>query len=52
MPKQYQCRFCPKSYNEVLEFLDHFDTHMNKDQTEAEENGPKNGSHEAKSLKE
>ena len=28
MPEQFQCRFCPKSYNEVLEFLDHFESHV------------------------
>ena len=29
MPEQFQCRFCPESYQGVLEFLDHFETHMN-----------------------
>ena len=30
MAEQFQCRFCQKSYKEVLGFLDHFETHMNK----------------------
>ena len=30
MSEQFQCRFCQKSYKEVLGFLDHFETHMNK----------------------
>ena len=37
MPEQFQCRFCPKSYKEVLEFLDHFETHMDQDYTEEKE---------------
>ena len=32
MGEQYQCRFCPKSYKEVLEFLDHFETHMKQNE--------------------
>ena len=32
MPDQFKCRFCHKSYTEILEFLDHFETHMNQDQ--------------------
>ena len=40
MSGQYQCRFCPQSYKEVLEFLDHFETHMNQDQVETKQNDP------------
>ena len=29
MPEQFQCRFCLKSYIDVLRFLDHFETNMN-----------------------
>ena len=34
MPGQFQCRFCSESYKEVLEFLDHFETHMTQDHSE------------------
>ena len=30
MPEEFQCRFCPESYQEVVQFLDHFETHMNQ----------------------
>ena len=40
MSEQYQCRFCPQSYKEVLEFLDHFETHMKQDQVETKQNDP------------
>ena len=33
MPGQFQCRFCPEIYSEVLEFLDHFEIHMNQDES-------------------
>ena len=29
MAEQFQCRFCPESFKEVLQFLDHFEIHMN-----------------------
>ena len=32
MGEQFQCRFCPESYKEVLGFLDHFETHMNQNE--------------------
>ena len=31
MPEQFQCRFCTESYKEVIEFLDHFETHVTQD---------------------
>ena len=34
MPEQFQCRFCSESYNEVLEFLDHFGTHIIQEEKE------------------
>ena len=37
MPEQFQCRFCPKSYNEVLGFLDHFETHVNQNEQTQDE---------------
>ena len=37
MPEQFQCRFCPESFKEVLDFLDHFETHVNKNQTELQQ---------------
>ena len=44
MPEQFQCRFCPESYKEVLEFLDHFETHVTHDHPEAKqkEHNPSN----------
>ena len=48
MPEQYKCRFCGKSYNEVLAFLDHFETHM-RDNGEAK-NKQENVSYNDKSL--
>ena len=36
MAEQFQCRFCNKSYNEVQEFLDHFESHMNQNQNDEE----------------
>ena len=30
MSKEFQCRFCQECFKEVLEFLDHFETHMNQ----------------------
>ena len=32
MPQQFRCRFCQQSYQEVLQFLDHFETHMNQEE--------------------
>ena len=37
MPEQFQCRFCPESYNEILGFLDHFETHMNQNEPSEQE---------------
>ena len=34
MEDQYQCRFCLETYEEIQNFLDHFETHMNEDQKE------------------
>ena len=41
MGEQFQCRFCPESYKEVLEFLDHFETHMNQNEQPSELNSEK-----------
>ena len=38
MSEQFQCRFCPHSYTKVLEFLDHFETHMNQNEQQNESN--------------
>ena len=38
MSEQFQCRFCPQSYKEVIGFLDHFETHMNQNQKETKQN--------------
>ena len=43
MAEQFQCRFCTESYDEVLEFLDHFETHMT--QNEQTEDKQQNASH-------
>ena len=32
MASQFQCRFCTESYDIVLEFLDHFETHMTQNE--------------------
>ena len=37
MPEQFQCRFCSESYNEVLRFMDHFETHMNQNEPSEQE---------------
>ena len=37
MPEQFQCRFCPESFKEVIEFLDHFEIHMNKNEPDQKE---------------
>ena len=44
MSEQFQCRFCPHSYTKVLEFLDHFETHMN--QNEQIQDEQQNASHQ------
>ena len=31
MDDQYQCRFCKESFNDMLDFLDHFEIHMNQE---------------------
>ena len=32
MADQLHCRLCPNSYKAVLEFMDHFETHMNQNE--------------------
>ena len=44
MPEQFQCRFCPESYKEVLGFLDHFETHMNQNEQQNDDRIPNDNS--------
>ena len=43
MTSQFQCRFCKESYDEIQEFLDHFETHMT--QNEQTQDEQQNASH-------
>ena len=41
MAEQFQCRFCQNSYNEVQDFLDHFEIHMNQNVEGKSDDGEK-----------
>ena len=41
MAKQYQCRLCSASYEGALGFLDHYETHMTKQNTFQKEQNSK-----------
>ena len=38
MSEHFKCRFCQERFKEVLGFLDHFETHMNQNQMEMDQN--------------
>ena len=44
MAGQFKCRFCSKSFKDVLGFLDHFETHVNQDSPKNKENVQQNSS--------